>query len=50
VDVVGSGNTGPLLLRTPPPGAWIAETKLHLDLGVDTIRNDAVRMRTTLCE
>ncbi|MGH9161795.1 MAG: family 43 glycosylhydrolase [Vicinamibacteraceae bacterium] len=39
VDVVGSGNTGPLLLRTPPPGAWIAETKLHLDLGVDTIRN-----------
>jgi regulation of enolase protein 1 (concanavalin A-like superfamily) len=39
VDVVGSANTGPLLLRTPPDGDWIAETKLHLDLGVDTIRN-----------
>lgn len=39
VDVVGAGNTGPLLLRTPPEGDWIAETKLHLDLGSATIRN-----------
>ncbi|NEE01665.1 family 43 glycosylhydrolase [Phytoactinopolyspora halotolerans] len=39
VDVVGSGNTGPLLLRTPPDGDWIMETKLQLDLGTDTIRN-----------
>nr|WP_246401366.1 family 43 glycosylhydrolase [Jiangella mangrovi] len=39
VDVVGAGNTGPLLLRTPPDGDWIAETKLHLDLGSGTIRN-----------
>ncbi|TDD67202.1 glycoside hydrolase [Jiangella aurantiaca] len=39
VDVVGAGNTGPLLLRTPPEGDWIAETKLHLDLGSGTIRN-----------
>ncbi|NDL58735.1 family 43 glycosylhydrolase [Phytoactinopolyspora sp. XMNu-373] len=39
VDIVGESNDGPLLLRTPPEGAWIAETRLHLDLGVDTIRN-----------
>ncbi|SDU83382.1 family 43 glycosylhydrolase [Jiangella alkaliphila] len=39
VDVVGAGNTGPLLLRTPPEGEWIAETKLNLDLGSGTIRN-----------
>jgi arabinan endo-1,5-alpha-L-arabinosidase len=39
VDVVGAANTGPLLLRTPPEGDWIAETKLHLDLGTGTIRN-----------
>ncbi|NED96148.1 family 43 glycosylhydrolase [Phytoactinopolyspora alkaliphila] len=39
VDVVGAANTGPLLLRTPPEGDWIVETKLHLDLGTDTIRN-----------
>jgi regulation of enolase protein 1 (concanavalin A-like superfamily) len=39
VDVVGHANTGPLLLRTPPEGDWIAETQLDIDLGVDTIRN-----------
>ncbi|WP_166356012.1 family 43 glycosylhydrolase [Phytoactinopolyspora limicola] len=39
VDVVGDANTGPLLLRTPPDGDWIAETQLDIDLGVDTIRN-----------
>ncbi|PSK91269.1 glycosyl hydrolase family 43 [Haloactinopolyspora alba] len=38
-DLVGAGNTGALLLRTPPEGDWIAETKLHLDLGTDTVRN-----------
>ncbi len=28
-----------LLLRTPPAGAWIAQTKLAINLGVDTVRN-----------
>ena len=28
-----------MLLRQPPAGDWIAETKLHLDLGTDTVRN-----------
>ncbi|TDE11881.1 family 43 glycosylhydrolase [Jiangella asiatica] len=39
VDVVGAANTGPLLLRTPPEGDWMAETKLDLDLGSGTVRN-----------
>jgi regulation of enolase protein 1 (concanavalin A-like superfamily) len=39
VDLHKTTNTGALLLRTPPEGEWIAETKLDLDLGVDTIRN-----------
>lgn len=39
VDVVGTANTGALLMRDAPAGTWIAETKLHLDLGTDTIRN-----------
>lgn len=38
-DIVGSDNTGALLLRDQPAGDWIAETKLHLDLGTDTFRN-----------
>ncbi len=38
-DLVDSDNTGPLLLRDQPAGDWIAETKLNLDLGVDTVRN-----------
>jgi arabinan endo-1,5-alpha-L-arabinosidase len=38
-DLVGPGNNATVLLRTPPAGDWIAETKLHLDLGVDDVRN-----------
>ena len=38
-DLVGGGNDATVLLRRPPAGDWIAETKLHLDLGVDTVRN-----------
>lgn len=33
-----AGSTG-LLLRTPPPGSWIVQTKLSINLGVDTVRN-----------
>lgn len=38
-DLVGSGNDATVLLRRPPAGSWIVETKLRLDLGVDTVRN-----------
>jgi arabinan endo-1,5-alpha-L-arabinosidase len=39
-DLVGSGNNAGLLFHeTPATDSWIAETKLHLDLGEDTIRN-----------
>ncbi|WP_353952334.1 family 43 glycosylhydrolase [Knoellia sp. S7-12] len=39
-DLVGTGNNASLLLRdVPASGDWIAETKFHLDLGTDTIRN-----------
>lgn len=39
-DLVGSGNNASLLFHRVPAGdRWIAETKLHLDLGVDDIRN-----------
>ena len=36
VDLTGPGGSGALLLRQPPAGDWIAETKLTLDLGQDT--------------
>ncbi|CAM3552949.1 family 43 glycosylhydrolase [Occultella aeris] len=39
VDIVGEGNTGALLLRDAPEGEWIMQTRVTLDLGVDTIRN-----------
>ncbi|TDE89467.1 glycoside hydrolase [Occultella glacieicola] len=39
VDVVGENNTGALLLRDAPEGEWIMQTRLTLDLGVDTVRN-----------
>lgn len=39
VDLVGPGGNGGLLLRDPPPGEWIVETELHLDLGDTEIRN-----------
>lgn len=38
-DVVGSENTGALLLREAPAGEWIMETELTLDVGEDEIRN-----------
>ena len=38
-DLVGDGNTAGLLLRDAPDGDWVAETKLTIDLGEDTIRN-----------
>lgn len=38
-DLVGAGNDAGVLLHDTPGGDWIAETKLHLDLGTDTVRN-----------
>ena len=38
-DLTGGSNNATVLLRRPPAGDWIAETKLHLDLGTDTVRN-----------
>ena len=38
-DLTGSSNNATVLLRRPPAGDWIAETKLHLDLGADNVRN-----------
>ncbi|WP_225755580.1 family 43 glycosylhydrolase [Actinotalea sp. Marseille-Q4924] len=38
-DLVGGGNNAGLLLRDAPEGDWVAETKLTIDLGTDTIRN-----------
>ncbi|GAA0817122.1 family 43 glycosylhydrolase [Spirilliplanes yamanashiensis] len=38
-DLTGPGGTAGVLLRDAPRGAWIAETKVTLDLGEDTVRN-----------
>ena len=39
-DLVGPGNdAGVLLNDATPGGTWIAETKLHLDLGENEVRN-----------
>jgi len=38
-DLVGNGNDAGVLLRSAPAGAYIAETKLTLDLGIDEVRN-----------
>ncbi|MFG1624355.1 family 43 glycosylhydrolase [Kribbella sp. NPDC049227] len=39
-DMVGSGNNAGLLFHETPAGdSWIAETKLHLDLGANDVRN-----------
>ena len=38
-DLVEKANNATVLLRTPPAGDWIAETKLRLDLGEDRVRN-----------
>ena len=38
-DLTGTSNNAGVLLRDAPAGNWIAETKLTLDLGVETVRN-----------
>ncbi|MFC5823528.1 family 43 glycosylhydrolase [Nonomuraea insulae] len=38
-DLSGSANAAGALLRTPPEGDYIIETKVTLDLGEDTVRN-----------
>ncbi|MET0423793.1 MAG: family 43 glycosylhydrolase [Actinoplanes sp.] len=38
-DLTGASNSAGVLLRTPPRGSWIAETKLTLPLGEDAVRN-----------
>ncbi|WP_328474479.1 family 43 glycosylhydrolase [Actinoplanes sp. NBC_00393] len=38
-DLTGDSNNAGVLLRDAPAGNWIAETKISLDLGEDTVRN-----------
>jgi hypothetical protein len=38
-DLVGDRNRAGVLLRDAPDGRWAVETKLTIDLGVDTARN-----------
>ncbi|GIF76100.1 family 43 glycosylhydrolase [Asanoa siamensis] len=38
-DLVGPGNDASVLVRDAPAGDWVVETKLSIDLGVDTVRN-----------
>jgi hypothetical protein len=38
-DLTGASNNAGVLLRDAPAGNWIAETKLTLPLGEDTVRN-----------
>ncbi|MGS2615061.1 family 43 glycosylhydrolase [Micromonospora sp. LZ34] len=38
-DLTGTGNTASVLLRDAPPGAYVVETKVTLDLGEETVRN-----------
>ena len=38
-DLTGASNNAGVLLRDAPDGRWIAETKLTLPLGEDTVRN-----------
>ncbi|MFG2054596.1 family 43 glycosylhydrolase [Micromonospora sp. NPDC048930] len=38
-DLVGTGNTAGVLLRDAPTGDYVAETRVTLDLGEDTVRN-----------
>jgi hypothetical protein len=38
-DLSGATNDASVLLRTPPAGEWSVITKVHLDLGTDTVRN-----------
>ncbi|MFE9693580.1 family 43 glycosylhydrolase [Micromonospora sp. NPDC005806] len=38
-DLVGTGNTAGVLLRDAPAGDYVAETRVTLDLGEDSVRN-----------
>ena len=38
-DLTGDSDDAGVLLRRAPAGSWIAETKVTLDLGEDTVRN-----------
>lgn len=38
-DLVGAANDASVLLRDPPAGDFTVETKVNIDLGVDTVRN-----------
>ncbi len=38
-DLVGPANTAGVLVRDAPKGDYVVETKVTLDLGVDTVRN-----------
>ncbi|WP_158893816.1 family 43 glycosylhydrolase [Amycolatopsis anabasis] len=38
-DLVGAGNDASVLLRDPPRGEYVVETRLELDLGENTARN-----------
>jgi arabinan endo-1,5-alpha-L-arabinosidase len=38
-DLLGTGNNASVLLRDPPVGDYTVETKLTIDLGVETVRN-----------
>ncbi|MEU7570860.1 family 43 glycosylhydrolase [Micromonospora sp. NPDC049240] len=38
-DLSGTGNTAGVLLRDAPAGDYVAETKVTLDLGEETVRN-----------
>lgn len=38
-DIVGAGNDASVLLRDAPEGDYVVETRLTIDLGVETVRN-----------
>jgi beta-xylosidase len=38
-DLVGDANTAAVLVRDAPAGDYVVETKVTIDLGVDTVRN-----------
>ncbi|MFC7534887.1 family 43 glycosylhydrolase [Actinoplanes sp. GCM10030250] len=38
-DLTGDSNSAGVLLRDAPAGSWIAETRIRLGLGEDTVRN-----------
>ncbi|MEV4765899.1 hypothetical protein AB0J89_25080 [Micromonospora chokoriensis] len=38
-DLTGTGNTAGVLLRDAPRGDYVAETKVTVDLGEETVRN-----------